>query len=382
MRVTIATDSFKGSLSSIAAGEGIEAGIRRVYPEAQVDIRPAADGGEGTIEALVEGMNGTVYEELVTGPLGTPVLAKYGIIEESQTAILEMAQSSGLTLVPEEKRNPMNTTTFGVGELIKHAIDKGCRRFIVGIGGSATNDGGIGMLQALGYHLLDESGMEVSYGAKGLGDLFTIDDSKALAELKECTFRIACDVNNPLCGERGASAIYGPQKGADEDMVQQMDQWLYNYGKLTNEKYPSADMTYPGAGAAGGLGFAFLSYLNGKLEPGIQIVLEETKLEEYIKQSDYVITGEGKMDGQTVMGKVPTGVSKLAKKHGKTVLAFAGSVTRDAVLSNEEGIDAFFPILRKISTLEEAMDSQNAKENLEDTVYQVFRLIKEVGSKN
>lgn len=376
MKVVVAIDSLKGSLTSLEAGRAIRQGIQHVLPDAQVNVRPLADGGEGTVEALALGMGGRLEKVTVTGPLGKPVECTYGIVEESKTAIVEMSGAAGITLVSEQERNPMNTTTYGVGEVIKDAIGKGCRHFIVGIGGSATNDGGIGMLQALGYGLLNENGNQVAFGAKGLQELVQITDSYVLPELKDCTFRIACDVTNPLCGEQGASAIYGPQKGATSMMVLQMDKWLGDYARLTEKTFPKANPLQAGTGAAGGLGFAFLTFTNAVLESGIKIVLEETQLEEYVKDADIVITGEGRLDGQTVMGKAPVGVANIAKKYDKLVLAFSGCVTEDARACNGGGIDAYFPILRGVVSLQEAMDHDNAERNMIATVEQVFRLIK------
>ena len=391
MKVIVAIDSFKGSLSSMEAAEAAKKGIIRAIPEAEVVVRPLADGGEGTVDALVLGMGGKLETVNVTGPLGEKVDCTYGIIEAKRdrqdnlnpkiiqkierTAIIEMSGAAGITLVPENARNPLYTTTYGVGEVIKNAIFKGCRHFIVGIGGSATNDGGIGMLQALGFGMLDKDGNQVSFGAEGLKDIEKITDENVIPELKDCTFRIACDVTNPLCGEFGCSAVFGPQKGADSAMIIQMDVWLSRYAKLTSEKYEKADAKYPGTGAAGGLGFAFLSFTNAVLESGVKIILEETKLEDYIKDADIVVTGEGRLDGQTIFGKAPIGVAKMAKKYGKMVIAFSGAVTEDACVCNEHGIDAFFPVLRKIQTLQEAMDSVNARENMAEAVEQVFRLI-------
>lgn len=378
MKVTIAIDSLKGSLSSMEAGFAIEKGIKKVYPDASVQVRPLADGGEGTVDALVAGMNGTLREVTVTGPLGEPVTAKYGIIESTGTAVMEMSQAAGITLISSEQRNPLYTTTYGVGEMILDAIKHGCRRFIMGIGGSATNDGGIGMLQALGYDFLDDSGKQIARGAIGIADLTRISSEHVISELKECSFRIACDVTNPLCGEKGCSAVYGPQKGATPEMIQDMDVWLGNYAKIATESFASADAKYPGTGAAGGLGFAFLTFTNATLESGIKIVLEETKLREYVSDADFVITGEGRLDEQTAMGKAPIGVAKLAKEFGIPVLAFSGCVTKDAVACNDHGIDAFFPILRTVVSLDEAMDSDAAAQNMTDTVEQVFRVIQTV----
>ena len=375
MRVVVAIDSFKGSMSSLEAGEAISNGIKKAHKDAEVEIRPLADGGEGTVEALSIGMGGRLINVDVTGPVGRKVRAVYGIVDSSKTAIIEMSQAAGITLVSGNEKNPLYTTTFGVGELIKDAINKGCRHFVVGIGGSATNDCGIGMLQALGYEFLDKEGNQVGFGASGVRDIVSIRDENVIKELSECYFRVACDVNNPLCGELGCSAIYGPQKGATKEMVADMDGWLKNYSKIVKEKYPDADSEYPGTGAAGGLGYAFFNFTNSKLESGIKIVLDETKLEEYVKDADIVVTGEGRLDHQTVMGKAPVGVANIAKKYNKKVIAFSGSVTEDAGVCNEHGIDAFFPILRRIVTLEEAMQTDTAKKNLTDTAEQVFRLL-------
>lgn len=373
MKAVVAIDSLKGSLSSIDAGNAIANGIIRVVPDAKVEVRPLADGGEGTVDALVQGMNGDLVHLCVTGPLGAPQECDYGIMEETKTAVMEMSAAAGITLVPDEKKNPLHTTSYGVGEMIRDAILRGCRRFIIGIGGSVTNDGGVGMLQALGYDFLDARGNQVPYGAKGLKVLASISDKNILPELKDCEFHIACDVTNPLCGEKGASAVYGPQKGATPEMVKDMDVWLSEYAALARKTYEKADPEYPGTGAAGGLGFAFLTFTNAVLKSGINIVLEETRLEKYIKDADIVITGEGRLDGQTAMGKAPVGVAKLAKKYNLPVIAFAGGVTEDSVECNQNGIDAFFPIVRGVTTLEEAMNPENATKNMTDTVEQVFR---------
>ena len=375
MKVVVAIDSFKGSMSSLEAGESIAKGVKKAHKDAIVEIRPLADGGEGTVEALSIGMGGKLVNVEVAGPAGKSVNAVYGIVESSKTAIIEMSQAAGITLVSGDEKNPLYTTTFGVGEMIKDAIRKGCRHFIVGIGGSATNDCGIGMLQALGYEFLDKDGKQVGFGASGVRDIVSIKDENVIKELAECNFRVACDVNNPLCGELGCSAIYGPQKGATKEMVADMDAWLLRYSKLVKEKYPNADSENPGTGAAGGLGYAFQNFTKSKMESGIQIVLDETRLEEYVKDADVVVTGEGRLDRQTAMGKAPIGVANIAKKYNKKVIAFSGSVTEDAFVCNEHGIDAFFPILRRIVTLEEAMKSDIAKRNLMDTTEQVFRLL-------
>ena len=376
MRVVVAIDSLKGSLSSMEAGAAISEGIHRVYEDAEVAVRPLADGGEGTVEALALGMQGRIERISVTGPLGKPLVASYGIVDKTQTAIIEMSAAAGITLLAGEERNPLETSTYGVGQMIADAIAKGCRNFIVGIGGSATNDGGVGMLQALGYGFLDQEGRQVPRGARGLALIDRICDKEVLPELADCSFKVACDVTNPLCGPEGCSAVFGPQKGASPSVIAKMDRWLDRYAELTRKKYPRADSRAPGTGAAGGLGFAFLSYTNAVLESGVRIILEETGLASYIRDADLVITGEGRLDGQTVMGKAPIGVAHIAKEYGKQVIAFSGCVTEDATACNAHGIDAFFPILRKVCTLDEAMDEENARENMVAAVEQVFRLIR------
>ena len=375
MKIVVAIDSFKGSLSSLQAGNAVKEAICRLDGNAEVLVKPLADGGEGTVEALAETSDAEMVEIGVNGPLMKPVIAKYCIFKNTNTAVIEMAAASGITLVSPEDRNPLETTTFGVGELIKDAINRGCRRFVVGIGGSATNDGGTGMLTALGYEFLDKNGNQIVLGAKGLKDLNKIKTDNVLPELKYCEFNIACDVTNPLCGESGCSAVYGPQKGATPEMIQNMDCWLRAYAEIAKDVSSKADKDYAGAGAAGGLGFAFLSFTNATLKSGIQIILDEINIEADIKNADIVVTGEGRLDSQTVQGKAPIGVAKLAKKHGKKVIAFSGCVTDDAEVCNVNGIDAFFPILRGVTTLDEALDTNHAYKNLSATAYQVFRLL-------
>lgn len=391
MKVVIAIDSFKGSMTSLQAGEAAKRGILRVFPESETVVSSLADGGEGTVEALTLGMGGELQNVMVKGPLGVPVNAVYGIVErKTKIAIMEIAQAAGITLLPKEKLNPLTTTTFGVGEMILDAIEKGCRNFIIGIGGSATNDGGAGMLQALGFEMRDKDGNEISSGAVGLKDLESIGKEHVIPELRECQFQIACDVTNPLCGPQGCSAVYGPQKGADAEMIRQMDAWLSNYAGIAlsfkeerkaedasvNLVNVGVDASFPGAGAAGGLGFAFRVFMNAELQSGIQIVLRETELEEKVKDADYVITGEGRLDGQTVMGKAPIGVAEIAKKYGKPVLAFSGCVAEDAGVCNEYGIDAFFSILCNAGTIAEVSECEQATWNMTTTVEQIFRLIK------
>lgn len=372
--ILIAADSFKGSLSSMEAGRSIEKGIKRVYKNARTLVLSLADGGEGTVEAAASGNNGKICKVNVTGPLGRKVVCEYAVIN-GDTAVIEMAGAAGITLLDKNERNPFYTTTYGVGEVIKDAVNAGLRKFIIGIGGSATNDGGAGMLQALGFRLEGNNGKQIGYGAAGLKDLAVITDETAIPELKECIFKVACDVTNPLCGINGCSMVFGPQKGASQDMAAQMDKWLKNYSVLAKNVNPAADGSIKGSGAGGGIGFAFMAFLNASLEPGANLILNATGFMEYVKKASLVITGEGCLDGQTVMGKAPARAAAIAKKYNKPVIAFAGSVTDKAVLCNNTGIDAFFPVLRSVCTLEEAMDKKRAEKNIEDTVEQVFRLI-------
>jgi len=422
MKILIAIDSFKGSLSSKEAGEAIKSGILRVIPDAEVLISPLADGGEGTVETLVEALGGSLETVRVKGPLFQEVEAHYGILSESEKfqaeiksdthretlpenpskahseahsdahleapsetdsqyspiegklAVIEMSQASGITLVAPEKRNPLKTGSYGVGEMILDAYHKGCRRFLIGIGGSATNDGGIGMLSALGFRFSKENGEEICPIGEGLKDLARIDATSVPEGLLHCSFQIACDVENPLYGENGASLVYGFQKGGNKELLSQMDLWMKHYSELVKEYNPAANPEAPGSGAAGGLGFAFRSFLQGELKSGVSLILEETGLSEKMQGADLVITGEGRLDEQSSMGKAPIGVAKLAKARGIPVLAFAGAVTVGAKACNQAGIDAYFPILRGISTLEEAMEKETARRNLEDTVEQVIRL--------
>ncbi len=375
MNVVVAIDSFKGSLSSLQAGNAVKEALIKADKASTAEVFFLADGGEGTVEAMYEGLGGEIKEIEVTGPIFNKVKSRYLILPD-KTAVIEMATAAGLNLVPENKRNPMDTTTFGVGELIKDAIASGCRNFIIGIGGSATNDGGTGMLSALGYDFRDENNETIPLCGKGLEHLYEISARNVLPELKDCKFRIACDVNNPLCGKNGCSYIFAPQKGASEDDIIKMDLWLKKYAEITKTISADADSDFPGAGAAGGLGFAFRTFTNAELESGIDIIIDAICLEDGIKNCDIVVTGEGRLDSQTVMGKAPIGVAKLAKKYGKKVIAFSGIIGNGAEVCNEHGIDAFFPIVRTITTAESAMKPDNAYKNLIDTAYQVFRLIK------
>lgn len=375
MKVVVAIDSFKGSLSSIEAGQAVKAGVLAAHPDANVIIKPLADGGEGTTDAFIEGLGGQRIDLTVTGPMGSPVSCYYGYLEKDKTAIIEMASASGITLVPAHQKNPLTASTRGVGEMILHALEQGCRHFIIGIGGSATNDAGIGMLKALGYSFLDEQGLDVGEGAQALGKVASIDAKNRHPSLDNCQFRIACDVTNPLCGENGATYIYGPQKGVTEAQKESLDQDMAHFADVTETTLNCAFKNYPGAGAAGGLGFAFLSYLHASLSPGVELILDAINLSDALNGADIVVTGEGQLDRQTAMGKAPVGVAKLAKAHGAKVLAFSGSVTKEAVACNQAGIDAFFPILRRIVTLEEAMDPSTARSNMTASVEQVFRLL-------
>lgn len=375
MKVVIAIDSLKGSLSSMEAGMAIKDGILAAKPDAEVIVKPLADGGEGTTDALIEGMNGERIDLTVTGPMHTPVDAYYGYLKDTNTAVMEMASAAGITLVPDSEKNPLLATSYGVGEMINDAIQRGCRNFIIGIGGSVTNDGGIGMLKALGVRFLDENGEDAGEGGQALAKIARIDVSGMNPLLKECHIQVACDVNNPLCGKNGSTYVYGPQKGVTEDMKKKLDEAMAHFARVTSETLENDYMNTPGAGAAGGLGYAFLAYTGAALTPGIELILDAVGLEEELSGADVVVTGEGRLDFQTAMGKAPVGVARLAKKYNAKVIAFAGSVTKEATACNKEGIDAFFPILRGVCTLAEAMDPVAARNNMTATVEQVFRLL-------
>lgn len=379
MQITIAMDSFKGSMSSIEAGNAVKTGILQALNDNNptINVIPVADGGEGTIDALTYGKSFVKRTIEVTGPLGEKINASY-IITDDKTAIIEMAEAAGITLVPKDLRNPMLTTTFGVGELIKDALENDCQHFIIGIGGSATNDCGIGMLQALGFNITDKNGASVAFGATGLEVATSISDSPLSERLYSCDFTIACDVDNPLTGERGCSRIFAPQKGATPEMVEQMDGWMNsfasiveNFCKKKNEDFPFNRNT-PGSGAAGGIGFAFLMMLRGKLMSGAQIVIRETRLEEHIKRSDVVIVGEGKLDAQSTMGKIPVTIAELARKHGKKVIAYAGLIEDREAIAKANVFDGAFEIDRHGMPLDEAMITENSIRNLTETVAKTF----------
>ena len=373
-------DSFKGSLSAREAGMAAKEGILRVYPEADIEVSALADGGEGTVRTIVEATGGRFEIVTVSDPLGRPVTAEYGVIGDTETVVMEMAEASGLTLLREDERDPMRTSTFGFGEMLADAIGKGYRDFIVGIGGSATNDGGFGMLRALGFEFLDRDGKPIALGAGGLHDLCYIKTENAMKALSDCRFSVACDVKNPLCGENGCSAVFAPQKGASPDAVREMDGLLARYAELTSALFGKDLSSDEGSGAAGGLGFAFLSYLNASLRSGAQTVIEATSLEKKIMEADILITGEGKLDMQSFMGKAPVEAARIAKKYGKKVIVFAGAVSDSACQGDDSVIDAFFPIVSGACTLDEAMDKKNAERNMRRTAEQAFRLLKAFSS--
>lgn len=374
MKILIMIDSFKGSLSSSDAGNIIKDEIEKLNPREDIIVLPVADGGEGTVESMSELDGASLIEVQVENPLFEKILGYYVIIKDKNLAIMEMSQAAGLVLI-KDRLSPLRASTYGVGTMIKDALDKGIRNFIIGIGGSATNDGGVGMLQALGFRFYDKNANEIHPSNEGLKDLSKIDLSNADPRLKECSFKIACDVDNPLTGKRGSAKVYGPQKGANPKEVEIIDDNLSLFHKKTMEVITNADDIYPGVGAAGGLGYAFKNYLGAELSPGIELILQMLNVKDYLSEADLVITGEGKMDFQSSMGKAPTGVAKLAKAYGSKVIAFAGVVDNDAVEVNNYGIDAFFPILDQIRSVEDAMDAKIAEENLRRCVNQVFRLI-------
>ncbi len=376
--VVIAIDSFKGSLSSLAAGQVASDAVRAVFPQARVEIFPLADGGEGTVDTLVEGLQGQIVPAVVTGPLKAPVTSRYGLVPAEKLAVIEMADAAGLPMVPVEKRNPLQTTTYGLGELILQAIDAGCREFIIGIGGSATNDCGLGMLTALGWKFLKDDGTPAGICGGNLAEVAAIDGSRVDARLKECRFRIACDVTNPLYGSQGCSVVFGPQKGATPEIVKAMDESIHRFADLAEKELGNVGAAVPGAGAAGGLGFAFRTFLGGELTPGTELCLEAIGIRQALEKADLLLTGEGRMDRQTAMGKGPAGVAQLAHRLNPKIktVAVCGCALPDAELVNQHGIDAYFPILHMPMTAEEAMEEKNTRLNLKQTVMQILRLLK------
>ena len=369
-----ASDSFKGTLSSPKTAELLTQVAREIFPDCVCDSIEVADGGEGTTEAVLSAVKGTTIPLKVHGPLWEELTCSYGMLDEKR-AVMEMAAASGLPLVPDEKRDPRYTTSYGTGEMIRDALERGFRDISIAIGGSATNDGGIGCIRALGGRFLDENGEDAGEGGQALAKVARIDVSGMNPLLKECHIQVACDVNNPLCGENGSTYVYGPQKGVTEDMKKTLDEAMAHFARVTSETLENDYMNTPGAGAAGGLGYAFLAYTGAALTPGIELILDAVGLEEELSGADVVVTGEGRLDFQTAMGKAPVGVARLAKKYNAKVIAFAGSVTKEATACNKEGIDAFFPILRGVCTLAEAMDPVAARNNMTATVEQVFRLL-------
>lgn len=373
-KIVIACDSFKGSLSSVEVAHCVERGILKVLPECEVVKIPVADGGEGTVDALVAAMNGTMISCPVHDPFMNPITADYGILGDGQTAVIEMASASGLPLVPVDKRNPMLTTTYGTGELIKDALLRGCTRFLIGIGGSATNDAGTGMLQALGFRFLDKDGVELGTGGQILSSIYSIDRSAILPELQQAVFTIACDVNNPFSGENGAAYVYGQQKGADNAMIDQLDKGLKNFASVILQSEKKDIDAISGAGAAGGLGGGCIAFLPATLKPGIQMVLETLNFDQQIRNADLILTGEGKLDRQTGMGKTPAGVLKAAQKQQIPVIAIGGSVENTEAL-NQQGFLAVLPIQPGAVSLELAMDKTFASQNIERTIEQLIRII-------
>lgn len=357
MRILIAPDSFKGSLSALEVAANIEQGILKVIPEAEIFKVPMADGGEGTVQSLVDATGGRIIYKEVTGPLGDPVEAYFGILGDQKTAVIEMAAASGLTLVPPERLDPRNTTTYGTGELIKAALDEGVDNIIIGLGGSATNDAGIGMAQALGVHFLDSRGREVGFGGRELIRIEKIEMGGLDPRIKNVDVKVACDVTNPLYGPDGAAYIYGPQKGATPEVVEFLDNCLRYFAKIIKNELGQDIQNIPGGGAAGGLGTGLVVFLNAELKSGIQIVLEANKIDKYLQQVDLVITGEGKIDSQTIKGKTPVGVARKAKEYNLPVIAIAGSVDDDAVIVFEAGIDSVFSIIQKPTSLEDAINN-------------------------
>lgn len=374
MKVIFAPDSFKESLSAPAVAAALARGFQRVIPQLEAVLLPVADGGEGTTEALVSATGGQLFEQVVTDPLGRPITAQWGLLggQTEPMAVIETAAASGLHLLTLDERNPCLTSTFGTGELVRAALDAGVRRFIIGLGGSATNDAGAGFLQALGAQLLDQEGQALRPGGLALSGLQQIDLSQLDPRLASCRFEVACDVNNPLTGIKGASAVFGPQKGADAQMVAALDAALSHFAKLAEPVTGRDFSLLPGAGAAGGLGAALTGFLNAELRSGIDIVLDALDFDSYLNGAQLVITGEGRIDSQTIHGKTPIGVARRAKRQGLPVVAVAGSVSADAAVVYQHGIDAVFSIMQGVATLPQAL--QEASSNLERTAESIARL--------
>ncbi|MDB1125319.1 glycerate kinase [Vibrio algarum] len=355
MKIVIAPDSFKESLTALEVAEVIEKGFRSVLPDAKYLKLPMADGGEGTVQSLVDASGGKIVKQTVTAPLGNQVEGFYGLMGDGETAVIEMAAASGIQLVEQEKRNPLITTTYGTGELIKAVLDRGVKHIIIGIGGSATNDGGLGMAQALGIKMLDRKGQPLGYGGGALNNLATIDMSDMDPRLTEVKLEVACDVDNPLCGPLGASHVFGPQKGATPGMVEALDNNLAHYAEVIKQQVGMDIKNAPGAGAAGGLGAALLGLLKASLRPGIEIVMDAVDLASAVSDADLVITGEGRIDSQTIHGKTPIGVARTAKKFNVPVIGIAGCLSPDCSVVHEYGIDAVFSITPRAVDLPTAL---------------------------
>lgn len=371
--IVLAPDSFKESMTAKEVCEAMERGIRKANSQIRCIHVPMADGGEGTMQSLVDATGGRVYSKEVVGPLGNNVVAEYGILGNGEIGVIEMASASGIHLVDSEKRNPLITTTFGTGQLIKACLDKGVKKLLIGIGGSATNDGGAGFIQALGGRLLDENGDDLSYGGGALAKLHTIDLSNLDERLKYVSVEVACDVNNPLCGKEGVSYVFGPQKGATREMIEILDQNLSHYAEVIKEQLGKDVISKAGAGAAGGLGAGLMAFLDVKLKSGIEMVIEYANLEEKVRDADMVWTGEGSIDFQTQYGKTPLGVAMIAKKYNKPVIALAGRVGNDIDVLYDKGIDAIFGIMRGVTSIEEAL--VKGPENVEKTSENIIRLL-------
>ncbi|MBI0393027.1 glycerate kinase [Thermoactinomyces sp. CICC 24226] len=375
MKIVIAPDSFKESMSAMEAACAIEKGFQKVMPDAEYVKVPMADGGEGTVRSMVDATGGEIRKETVTGPLGTEVEAFYGITGDRKMAVIEMAAASGIHLVPKEKRNPLVTTTKGTGELIRAALDQGVKRIVIGIGGSATNDGGAGMAQALGAKLLDKDGNPLGFGGGELSKLDSIDLSQLDPRLKEVHIEVACDVDHPLTGERGASAVFGPQKGATPEMVAILDANLARYAQVVKETLGIDVDPIPGAGAAGGLGAGLVAFLGASLKRGVDVVAEAVQLDKHMVQASLVITGEGKIDGQTIHGKTPVGVAKRAKKYGIPVIGIAGMLGENCDAVYRHGIDSLFSIVPGTVSLETALlNGEKYTEQLAGNLARLIRL--------
>lgn len=374
MKIVIAPDSYKESLSAPDVAKVIEKGFREIFPNARYVRVPLADGGEGTVEAMIAATQGKAYHAQVTGPLNTIVDAVWGLSGDGHTAFIEMAAASGLALVPHNKRDPLLTTSYGTGELITQALERGAKNIVIGIGGSATNDAGVGMMQALGVRFLDKQGQELHSGGGSLDKLERIDISDLDPRLADCSVRVACDVTNPLIGPQGASRIFGPQKGATEEMINILDKNLEHYADIIARSFDIDVKHTPGAGAAGGMGATLKVFLNADLRRGIEVVTQALNLEEHIHDCTLVITGEGRLDSQSINGKVPVGVASIAKKYDKPVIAIAGSLHPDVDVVYQHGIDALCSVLSAISTREEAFSG--APDNIYRTARNVAAMVK------